>query len=340
MSWISRLAARAPVPVFIAQGEGAPDALARLALNPAIHVVDSPRAACILLVAGRIPSALADCLNRLHDQLPHPRATVLWQSHAMEPFSDAVEVDASGDITNALSATFADLLAGDRPSEADILPDAPPNEWRGIGPHGQGGKGMMGGTPYGRAMAKTDDDIRDGLSLDAYTADFGPFLPMFPAGLALTLTLQGDMIQAVTVAHPPFEGDTAARERLLRLLGLSALALRSLHGQKGDGTFRRLVRLSRARAAIPADLGRLPDGSDVRSRFDAMVAGLQTAPASDTDMTLGDLLVGLEWHEALLVINSLDNATLRGVCARMDASPHSTNDDTHADHDMHAEHMG
>lgn len=340
MSWINRLAARAPVPVFIAQGKSAPDALARLSLNPAIHVVDSPRAACILLVAGRIPSALADCLNRLHDQLPHPRATVLWQSHAMEPFSDAVEVDASGDIASALSATFADLLAGYRPSEVDILPDAPPNEWRGIGPHGQGGKGMMGGTPYGRPMAKTDDDIRDGLALDAYTADFGPFLPVIPPGLALTLTLQGDMIQAVTVAHPPFEGDTAARERMLRLLGLPALALRSQQGQKDNGTFRRLVRLSGARAAIPADLGRLRDGSDVRSRFDTMVAGIQTAPASDTDMTLGDLLVGLEWQEALLVINSLDNATLQGVCARRNASPDSKNDHAHGEHDMHAGHMG
>src|SRR3546814_4254050 len=92
---------------------------------------------------------------------------------------------------------------------------------------------MMGGKPYGRPMAMTEDDRRDGLALDAYTATFGPFLPVFPPGLQLSLTLQGDVVQSAEVLRPPVHqaaGDAPLRRiaRLLRLLGLPALAQRLL----------------------------------------------------------------------------------------------------------------
>src|SRR3546814_2651945 len=79
----------------------------------------------------------------------------------------------------------------------------------------------------------TEDDRRDGLALDAYTATFGPFLPVFPPGLQLSLTLQGDVVQSAEVLRPPVHqaaGDAPLRRiaRLLRLLGLPALAQRLL----------------------------------------------------------------------------------------------------------------
>src|SRR3546814_14187708 len=93
---------------------------------------------------------------------------------------------------------------------------------------------MMGGKPYGRPMAMTEDDRRDGLALDAYTATFGPFLPVFPPGLQLSLTLQGDVVQSAEVLRPPVHQAAGAAPlrriaRFLPLLVLPALPPRLLH---------------------------------------------------------------------------------------------------------------
>ena len=90
------------------------------------------------------------------------------------------------------------VLADPASSSPDRLPDEEPNEWRGVGPFGQGGEGMMGGTPYGRPMAMTGDD-RDGLALDQLHLPPRP-LPRVAAArcLVLDVTLQGDVLQAVT----------------------------------------------------------------------------------------------------------------------------------------------
>jgi hypothetical protein len=339
MTWITRLAAGARLPVFIAMGDGAPGETLTLSRQSGLSVVDTPRAASILLVSGRMPNALTPYLHRLHDQLPHPRATLLWQSRPIPSMPDAIAVAADDDIGLAAADVFADVLAGNRASEPDILPDEPPAEWRGVGPHGQGGKGMMGGTPYGRPMAMTDDDIRDGLALDSYTADFGPFLPFFPPGLVLTLTLQGDVIQKVVVRHPPFDSDGTPLATLLRLLGLPALAIRSLGDRAGDPVLRRLIGLSCARFAIPSGLGRLPDESDVRTRFDRMTGTEPEAAWHDAgDTVLGSLLIGLEWHAAMLVLGSLDTATLRVICNNSDKGDQDDKQDL-SSHDMHAGHM-
>ena len=339
MSWLAKMAGLAEVPVFVAFGEGAPaDAASVLAKAPGLRVVETPRAAAILFVVGTVPKALLPQLHRLHDQLPHPRASALW--HSRNELPGATRIEEIANISVLLRAIHRDLLVGSLKSEPDFLSDAPPNEWRGIGPHGQGGKGMMGGTPYGRTMAMTAADLRDGLELDAYTADFGPFLPMLPAGLVLTLTLQGDTIQNVAVAHPPFETQEQRGWVLLNLLGLPALAERMLRATNiGNATVKRLIRLSGARAAIPEGLGRTHDGSDVRTRFDLLTG--TSEPIFNLHVQqigLDDLLIGLEWHEAMLVLNSFDNASLRAICANTsDPEP-----DTMAggmDHGVHAGHM-
>lgn len=294
VAWLARMAAGSAVPVYPCIGPGMLGTVERLFLSPAVRRAPSPRAAAILLVAGRIPDSAQEALDRVHDQLPHPRATVAW--------------DGSGDAVADLREAWQALL-GRRESEPDRLPDQPPNDWRGKGAHGQGGKGMMGGVPYGRPMAMTADDVRDGLQLDAYTARFGPFAPMLPPGLELKITLQGDVIVAAEVSAPPFEQtprasspDTCAA-RLLRLLGLPLDASRVLDGARPRG-------LATLRA-IPQGLGAVAQGDDVRARLAGWLAG---RPGAHQAPALAALIAGLEWHEATLVLGSFAPDALRRAC--------------------------
>jgi hypothetical protein len=134
----------------------------------------------------------------------------------------------------AQGALYRDHLSGARTSEPDLLSDAPPAPWRGIGPHGQGGEGMMGGKPYGRAMAMTADDARDGLALDAFGAHIGPFFAPLPPGLVLDLELQGDMIQRAAVVQGPL-AETRTQP--------AALQLRLLPLELDEGCLRAVMRL-------------------------------------------------------------------------------------------------
>ncbi|MEX2577165.1 MAG: hypothetical protein WD382_10995 [Halofilum sp. (in: g-proteobacteria)] len=188
------------------------------------------------------------------------------------------------------------LFRGERDSEPDLLANEPPNPWRGLGDFGQGGQGMMGGTPYGRMMPMPPQaDLRDGLMLDAYTATVGPFLPTLPPGLVLEVTWQGDIIQSARLVRVPFEpprdaaapfhralsepGSISVLERIraanhlrclahvLELLELHRLARRcrrtavqAITGETIDvARLMRAVRRSGALAAAPPGLGRLPE---------------------------------------------------------------------------------
>lgn len=184
-SRIARLAASGPVPVFAVAGSDMRSAVQDLRLQPGVRLVETPRAAAILLIAGRTADADADALARLHDVLPHPRATVAWQRD-------------DGDLLPALRSTFRDLLQGRRETEPALLPDIDQVAWRDVGPYGQGGTGMTGGTPYGRPMAELGTD-RDGLRLDALPVTLGPFFPRLPAGLVLEMHLAGDVVTEVEV---------------------------------------------------------------------------------------------------------------------------------------------
>ena len=103
-SRIARFASDGPVPVFAVAGSGMRAAVQDLRLEPGVCLVDTPRAAAILLIAGPTADAEADALARLHDALPHPRATVAWQRD-------------DGDPLPALRTTFRDLLMGRRATE-------------------------------------------------------------------------------------------------------------------------------------------------------------------------------------------------------------------------------
>ena len=193
-------AAAEPVPVFAIAGSGMRAAVQDLRLDPRIRIVDSPRAAAILLIAGSTAAHDVEAMAHIHDGLPHPRATVAWR--AVEPFvrsrGEASVVVDGDDPAPALQAVLRAMLMGDRPSEASILPDADAADWRGVGPYGQGGSGMTGGTPYGRPMAEIGPD-RDGLRLDILPVTLGPFFPRLPVGLVLDLRLSGDVVTGVDV---------------------------------------------------------------------------------------------------------------------------------------------
>lgn len=206
-AWLTSLASDADVPVFVARGLGAAAAKTLLQTAPRVRVVDSPRAATVLLVVGHIPAALVPPLQQVHDQLPRPRATVWWTGGgragiaAAWPHADVVA--ATGDVVAAIVAAHSALISGARPTEPPMLPDVDAVDWRGVGPYGHGGTGMTGGVPYGRPLAGRGDDLRDGLSLDVVPLWVGPFFPPFPAGFTLKVTFAGDVVHAVEVRDYP-----------------------------------------------------------------------------------------------------------------------------------------
>jgi len=205
VSWLARLAARAPVAVYPLLGIGGERALYQLALAERVIRVDSPRHASVLLVAGHVPAQHHEALKRVHDQLPRPFATLWFCSEPLPGLENARRVDDPAILVDELVALHRALQAGQRGSSPRLLPDVPPNPWEGLGDDGHGGEGMMGGTPYGRPMAMNmQDDIRDGLTLDSLTFRLGPFYPPLAPGLAAEITLQGDVIQSWTSQSPAY----------------------------------------------------------------------------------------------------------------------------------------
>ncbi|WP_136065441.1 NADH-quinone oxidoreductase subunit D-related protein [Modicisalibacter radicis] len=315
VSWLGRLAARAPVPVYPLLGIGGERALYPLALAGRVTRVDSPRHASVLLVAGHVPVHHHEALKRVHDQLPRPFATLWFRSQPLPGLENARRVDDPATLTDELVALHRELQTGQRGSSPRLLPDEPPNPWEGLGDDGHGGEGMMGGTPYGRPMAMNmQDDIRDGLTLDSLTFRLGPFYPLLPPGLAAEITLQGDVIQSWTNQSPAYpraldavfqtarERPVAIAElelararhhlrhlyRALRLAGLEGLGLKALRLAREltpashlDGLRRQLTRAGFFRlaaldgGALDAETARRLGGPAARA------AGIDTDRRSD-----------------------------------------------------------
>lgn len=252
---LQRLAAGRPAPVFLAVGMAAGWVREALALDPRIELVESPRHASVLLVAGGVPPDQHEALRRLHAQLPRPAASLWFQSDPLIELDQARRIDRLEDVPAEAARLHRAFIESGAPGEPGLLPDQPPHPWEGKGMHGQGGEGMMGGVPYGRPMAMAMmDDLRDGLQLDSLSFTLGPFYPALPPGLQLELTLQGDLLQmamigssAYPVHFPPLFFKALERpvpiaaleiERaryllhrlahFLRLAGLDSLACRTL----------------------------------------------------------------------------------------------------------------
>ena len=204
---LGRLAAKSTPSVFVAAGMGAGEVVAQLESSGAIHRVDSPAAATVLLVVGGIPAALEPSVAAVHDGMPHPRGTVhlpLGFDHGSLPTSPhARVVDSAEEALAVIRDVFAELMSGRRHSEPPLLPDVDPNPWRGVGPYGQGGSGMTGGTPYGRPLAELGAD-RDGLRLDVLPLRIGPLFRPLGTGVTLEATMAGDVVVEALLADSPF----------------------------------------------------------------------------------------------------------------------------------------
>lgn len=196
---LGRVAAAAPTPIFPVAGRGGRRAVQDLRLSPQLEVVHSPRAAVILVIVGEVDDADSEALARVHDLMPHPRATLGVGTGSTGLEGVRVEtLRQHEDPVPRLRSVARDLLIGARDSDPAVLPDVDPVEWRGVGPYKQGGSGMTGGTPYGRPLAELGPD-RDGLRLDVLPVTLGPFLPWLPPGLVLELSLAGDLVIEASV---------------------------------------------------------------------------------------------------------------------------------------------
>jgi len=226
VNWLRNLASRRSVPVFPVLGVQGDKALRHLTLSPDIELVDSPRHASVLLVAGEIPADRFEPLRRVHDQLPYPFTTLWFRCEPWPHLENVTRIDDLDVLPAALVTAYHELMEGRRESSPRILLDKPPNPWEGAGDFGQGGEGMMGGVPYGRPMAMNmEDDIRDGLTLDSLTFRLGPFFFAFPPGMAAEITLQGDLVQTWKTQRAPYPQSLdpvffAARKRLVPIAAL------------------------------------------------------------------------------------------------------------------------
>lgn len=325
VSLAGRLAARAAVPVHAVAGAGADSAVAELRADETLRLVASPRHATVLLVGGPVTDDLIGVIGQVHDQLPHPRGVVWWGGDdvAALGIADAVTVEAgaaAGDVAGVLRRVHRELMTGQRSSTAFVGSADNPVAWQGEGPHGQGGEGMMGGRPYGRPMAMTGEDVRDGLSLDRVAVSAGPVLPGLPSGLRLDVELQGDVIQQADTANllaspertgwrvpAPADVFEAARTRPVAIADLEIARARhhllrmsqglALHGL--DSGARRVARLA---VRAPA-----PDGG----QLSRVRRWLLRAPA------LWGAASGVGSVEAATV----DRLGLRGVAARAVGEP-------------------
>lgn len=197
---LAHLAKTGEVPVFVVVGGGYRSAVHRLRLAEGIRLVPTPRHAAVLVIAGTLTHEATETVRHVHDQMAGPRVTMGW-GHPDPPVVP-VQANVTGDATEAATTIrrlFHDVLTGAISPEQPLLPDVDAVEWRGVGPYGHGGTGMTGGTPYGRPLALRAPS-RDNLELDQLPVTIGPWFAGFPPGLAMRVSLQGDVAQAVEVA--------------------------------------------------------------------------------------------------------------------------------------------
>ncbi|MGB3735733.1 MAG: hypothetical protein WA964_12295 [Ilumatobacter sp.] len=263
-----------PIEVFVAAGADRWHETQALRGHEAVRLAATPRHATVLLIAGTIPEAHREALDRVHDQVPHPRTLVTW-----EDVEASGDIEASGGMVDAIARSILDhseaLSADPSTSSPGRLADEEPNEWRGIGPFGQGGEGMMGGTPYGRAMAMTADD-RDGLTLDQINLQLGPFAGQLPGGLVADVALQGEVVQSIEFAVPGDAIVTSADRHLTVTRRLQWLS-HALHVQGLDPFAARAAGLAR-RSESPdrdTDLGRAFERMRRRLRWTGLHSALR-----------------------------------------------------------------
>lgn len=345
MGFVRRWAAAAPVPVFVAAGHGAGPVLAGLRAADGIDVVASPRHATVLVVVGHVPSAAIAALHQVHDQVPGPRAVVVVDGEPARLDLPAATGSTRARLVGDLVGLHGAVVTGQH-SEPAIGASDSPVQWQGVGPHGQGGEGMMGGVPWGRPMAMPPMTGRDGLALDRLSLVLGPFLGGLPPLLEMEVGLQGDVLEEVTLHGVPPEADAlpaitpdidpdlVALAELLAMAGLGALAVSA--ARMATAPARRVEDIADLRRRIdqPWGLRMATDGVGIlelpgvaptaTGRWQAWLESAAIASVGDERHAtqaislndLADQLVGMEIGQSLLTL-----ATLRPELAASTARP-------------------
>jgi hypothetical protein len=292
----------------------------------------SPAEANMLVVTGAAGETYVDAVWQ---QIPVPRVKV--------------EIGAVDNTRSALAAAAGELRDPQRqravePMHVEHMPmptehgnHEHDHDMHGDHMHGHdmGGMEMPGGIP----MAGRAED-RDGLKLDVLHVSLGPVLADWPAGLAVHATLQGDVLQEVSVevigqerASGYWTADRTCVRRLdscARLLAVAgwesaatqARSLRDavLSGSHVGPAFDRWARRVRRSKVVRWSLVGLGerDQTDAAGRLVAWIdeadAALQGATGEQDDpaavlAALPELLTGCELAGARLVVASLDPDT-------------------------------
>jgi hypothetical protein len=191
----------------------------------------SPADADVLLVAGAVPGELDDLIEAVWRAVPAPRARV----QALSPDEIRAVLDDARMLVGDLSRQHAALPVPRDPLIRDVPEAGGLRSGDSGGADGMqlpggiqtpGGPDMPDGMDMGGAMDMADamdmgggmhmhsgmhgmqmpsglptaspGEDRDGLKLDQLHVPLGPFLPDWPTGLVVRVTLQGDVIQHAT----------------------------------------------------------------------------------------------------------------------------------------------
>ncbi|TXR52408.1 hypothetical protein [Quadrisphaera setariae] len=192
-------------------------ALERVAAERGWVMAHSPAEADALITCGPLSGELAAAAEVVWEQLPGPRARV--------------DVDSPTGVESSLGHVLERLADDDfQCRDATTRPQEQPSDtghaYTDKSDHGgmdqggmdqggmdQGGMdhgGMDMSGPGGIALASGGED-RDGLEMDVLHVQLGPVLGLWPSGLVVTVTLQGDV---VVDAHAHHLDEAAAPERV------------------------------------------------------------------------------------------------------------------------------
>ncbi|MGI5167168.1 hypothetical protein ACQEU3_22750 [Spirillospora sp. CA-253888] len=202
----------------------------------------SPVEADVLVVCGEPGAELAQAIEVVWSDMPGPRARVRLAGGATREEAVRALDGAAAELADVPRqwADAAERVAAGPWAPGDSGEEMPDHEGGhgehaghadggGHAGHGQGSEGADEhgdaghgghmhhmGSPGGVAMADRADD-RDGLKLDVLHVPLGPVLADWPAGLRVSLTLQGDVVQAADVGvlggvdgGPPVWGEAGA----------------------------------------------------------------------------------------------------------------------------------
>ena len=185
-------------------------AVERYARERGWPVAESPADTDVLVVVGPIDDGLASVVAVLESQVPAPWVRV-----------DLLDVDSVAARLDVAPDRLADWSPdprmssgpeipppegdngghgdhGDHPVSVPARTDSPEPAAHEMGGHEMGGHEHHMGAVAGLSMAGRAPD-RDGLKLDALHVPLGPVLGYWPAGLRISLTLQGDVVQDAVV---------------------------------------------------------------------------------------------------------------------------------------------